>query len=64
MPEKTKPAAEPAHPNPHLHDPDTGTKHGVPAGAAQAESTGLPDSGRHATEAAPIHPDAPGNDGS
>ncbi len=56
MPEKTKP--EHTHPNPHLHDPDTATKHGVPEGVAREESTGLPDSGRHATESAPIHPDA------
>jgi hypothetical protein len=44
--------------DPHLHDAATGTRHGVPEGAAGAEATGLPDSGRHETETAPIHPDA------
>jgi hypothetical protein len=44
------------HPNPHLHDPDTGMKNGVPAGAAQEEAKGLPDSGRHASETAPHQP--------
>jgi len=58
MPEKSNPQTEQTHPNPHLHDPDTGTKHGVPEGVVQEESTGLPDSGRHATESAPIHPEA------
>ncbi len=43
------------HPNPHLHDPDTGTKNGVPAGAAEEESKGLPDSGRQQSETAPHH---------
>lgn len=42
----------------HLHDPATGTKHGVPHGATQEESKGVPDSGRQATETAPLHPDA------
>ena len=46
------------HPDPHLHDEDTGTKHGVPAGAAQEESKGLPDSGRQASETAPQQPTA------
>lgn len=43
------------HPNPHLHDDSTGTRHGVPAGVTQEESKGLPDSGRQASESAPIH---------
>jgi hypothetical protein len=51
MPEKTNPE----HPNPHLHNPETGTRHGVPKGVTQEESTGLPDSGRHATESGPLH---------
>jgi hypothetical protein len=48
------------HPNPHLHDADTGTKHGVPAGANEEESKGLPDSGRHRSETAPLHQDNSG----
>jgi hypothetical protein len=59
MPEKSNPPAEPTQPNAHLNDPDTGTKHGVPEGVAQEESIGLPDSGRHATESAPLHPQHP-----
>jgi hypothetical protein len=43
--------------NPHLHDERTGLINGVPAGAAQEESTGYPDSGRHQTETA-LHPEA------
>jgi len=42
--------------DPHLHDKQTGMIHGVPAGAAQDQATGLPDSGRHQTETA-LHPD-------
>jgi hypothetical protein len=52
------PTANEAHPNPHLHDPDTGTKHGVPTGAAKEESKGVPDSGRQASETGPIHSDS------
>ncbi len=44
--------------DPHLHDETTGMKHGVPAGAAQEESKGVPDSGRHASETVPIHGEA------
>jgi hypothetical protein len=43
--------------DPHLHDKKTGMILGVPAGAAQEEATGLPDSGRHQTETA-LHPEA------
>jgi hypothetical protein len=45
------------HPNPHLHDPDTGMRHGVPAGVVEEESKGLPDSGRHQSESGPLHPE-------
>ena len=38
-------------------DKDTGTLSGVPSGAATDQSKGLPDSGRHESEAA-VHPDA------
>ncbi len=50
------------HPNPHLHDPSTGTINGVPAGAAQEEALGVPDSGRHAGETAPTHANTPKSD--
>jgi hypothetical protein len=53
MPDETGPKGE--HPNPHLHDPETGLRHGVPAGVAQEESKGLPNSDRQSTESAPIH---------
>jgi hypothetical protein len=53
MPEKTSPQEE--HADPHLHDPKSGLKHGVPPGVAQEESTGLPTSDRQATESGPIH---------
>jgi hypothetical protein len=43
--------------NPHLHDADTGTMHGVPAGAAEEESKGTPDSGRHQSETGPLQPE-------
>jgi hypothetical protein len=52
MLEKTKPED---HVQSHLHDPDTGMLHGVPAGVAQEESKGVPDSGRQANESGPIH---------
>jgi hypothetical protein len=42
------------HPNPHLHDADTGTQHGVPHGATTEESKGLPNSDRHESESAPL----------
>jgi len=51
-----------ARENPHLHDPDTGTKHGVPAGVVQEESKGLPESGRHQSESAPVHTNEPANE--
>jgi hypothetical protein len=35
--------------------PSTGTTHGVPHGAALEESKGVPDSGRHQSESAPLH---------
>jgi len=54
MPDKTE-TNEQNHP--HLHDRDTGTQHGVPAGVVQEESKGLPDSGRHESESAPLHND-------
>lgn len=47
--------------DPHLHDKQTGTKDGVPHGVTQEESKGVPDSGRHETESAPIH-DGAGKD--
>jgi hypothetical protein len=55
--------AEPNHEdqlNPNLHNPQTGTTHGVPAGAATDEAKGVPDSGRHASETAPIAGKTPG----
>jgi len=54
MTDQTKPDAN--HPNPHLHNRDTGTEQGVPAGVAEEESKGLPSSDRHVTESAPLHP--------
>jgi hypothetical protein len=54
--------ADQVHPNPHLHHEGTGTKHGVPAGAAQEESKGLPHSDRDRTESGPIHPSEPAQD--
>jgi len=54
MPDDTKPQDE--HPNPYLHEPGTGTRHGVPAGVVEEESKGLPTSDRHNSESAPIHP--------
>jgi hypothetical protein len=42
------------NPNPHLQDDSTGTQHGVPHGVTQEESKGLPDSGRHQSESAPL----------
>jgi hypothetical protein len=41
--------------DPHLNDPSTGTKHGVPAGAAQEDSKGMPNSERHESETRPVH---------
>jgi hypothetical protein len=54
--------ADQAHPNPHLHLEETGTKHGVPAGVVEEDSKGLPHSDRQATESAPIHPDKAARD--
>jgi hypothetical protein len=42
----------------HLHDASTGTKSGVPHGATQEESKGVPDSGRQQSESMPVHPEA------
>ncbi len=42
------------HPNPDLQDTSTGTEHGVPHGVTQEESKGVPDSGRHQSESAPL----------
>ena len=39
----------------HHHEPSTGTTHGVPHGVTLEESMGVPDSGRHETESAPLH---------
>jgi hypothetical protein len=47
------------HPNPHLHDAGTATRHGVPKGVVQEESLGVPDSGRHASESGPLHAENP-----
>ncbi len=52
----SNPAEKEAHPNPHLQDEETGTQHGVPHGVTQEESKGTPDSGRHQSESAPLHP--------
>jgi hypothetical protein len=43
------------NPNPHLDNPELGIAHGVPQGVTQEEAKGLPDSGRQATESAPLH---------
>jgi hypothetical protein len=45
------------HPNQDLQNKDTGTEHGVAHGIAQEESKGVPDSGRHESESAPLHSD-------
>jgi hypothetical protein len=37
------------------NDPSTGTTHGVPHGVTLEESKGVPDSGRHDSESAPLH---------
>ncbi len=42
--------------NESTQDKATGTQHGVPAGAGQDQSKGLPDSGRHESETA-VHPE-------
>ncbi len=47
------------HPNPHLRDTSTATRHGVPKGVVQEESLGVPDSGRHASESGPIYAEKP-----
>lgn len=47
--------------DPHLHNESTGMKEGVPLGVTEEESKGLPDSGRHQSESAPLH-DGAGKD--
>lgn len=42
----------------HLHDTSTDTRSGVPRGATQDESKGVPDAGRQQSETAPLHPEA------
>ncbi len=57
MSEITKGDLKPGQPNDHLTDKDTGTQHGIPAGATQADSPGGYGSGdRLATETA-VHPE-------
>jgi hypothetical protein len=48
-------ASKDEHPNPDLQNAETGTQNGVPHGVTTEESKGLPDSGRHETESAPLH---------
>ncbi len=44
--------------DPHLHDESSGMKEGVPHGVTKEESLGVPNSGRHESESAPLHDEA------
>ena len=46
------------HKDPHLHDEKSGMTEGVPQGVTKEQSTGVPDSGRHESESAPLHEEA------